>query len=450
MTIKVEKFQIPLPHEKCIAALVQTVILLLNLKEWEIEELEIGETSTLKCSKHGCFISISAKSFGEKETEFSINTAGETNEIIDNALSIIKRSIAYALDEKNSKNIDIAKERVSEQFDSIIRNVLNRNFHQSVEKVIADNEKLIEELKALKEEHENPSHHYLQAINILKHIIPDIDQIESEYWKKIQPLPKYTEDILKGIGAEEELNLALGIGLGNLDTAKAKFILMSLWLVKLIVKENIKWENNEDLENLPRLRPFAREIIDITSKHLQRDNHSLEALRLQKAAYQYLRNYEGVGKAEHDIAKIESLIKAGLLEPKKDIITNHALENKRNDGIDLEESIKGLLQSMGLKAVATKTTGDGGIDIIAYSESPIFSGKYIVQCKDWAGSVGESVIRDLYGVVMSESANKGILVTTGTITKSAQKFAEGKPLELIDGGQLSRLMQQYKNNDNSR
>lgn len=91
----------------------------------------------------------------------------------------------------------------------------------------------------------------------------------------------------------------------------------------------------------------------------------------------------------------------------------------------------------------TKASGDGGIDLIAYNYEPVLSGKYIIQCKRYSGIVGEPIIRDLYGVITSERANKGILITTGYFTKSAIAFAEGKPIELIDGKQLDTLLKRH-------
>ena len=54
--------------------------------------------------------------------------------------------------------------------------------------------------------------------------------------------------------------------------------------------------------------------------------------------------------------------------------------------------------------------------------------------------VGEPVLRDLYGTVMSERAAKGILITTSRFTARAKKFAEDKPLELINGTLLLQLL----------
>lgn len=113
-------------------------------------------------------------------------------------------------------------------------------------------------------------------------------------------------------------------------------------------------------------------------------------------------------------------------------------------GIEFENVCQVLVEKMGFTTQTTKASGDGGIDLIAYNHQPLLSGKYIIQCKRYAGSVGEPIIRDLYGVIMSERANKGILMTTCHFTKSAISFAEGKPIELIDGIKLKELLTQYQ------
>ncbi len=112
-------------------------------------------------------------------------------------------------------------------------------------------------------------------------------------------------------------------------------------------------------------------------------------------------------------------------------------------GVEFERVCKRILENMGFTVETTKTTGDGGIDLIAYNSQPLISGKYIIQCKRYTGSVGEPVIRDLYGVITSERANKGILMTSGTFTKQAQVFAMEKPIELIDGVKLQELLKEY-------
>lgn len=80
---------------------------------------------------------------------------------------------------------------------------------------------------------------------------------------------------------------------------------------------------------------------------------------------------------------------------------------------------------------------DGGIDLMLHRQGT----KTIVQCKRWrSAQVGVSLIREFFGVTVSENAARGIFVTTGTYTPDALGFARGKPLELVDGEALAKLV----------
>lgn len=115
----------------------------------------------------------------------------------------------------------------------------------------------------------------------------------------------------------------------------------------------------------------------------------------------------------------------------------------RMDGYEFEDLINNLLKKMGFNTELMPYSQDGGIDIIAYSNEPIFKGKYIIQCKKYEGVVGEPFVRDLYGVVSSERANKGILFTNSYFSNQAITFTEGKNIELIDGKALNELLSKY-------
>lgn len=128
------------------------------------------------------------------------------------------------------------------------------------------------------------------------------------------------------------------------------------------------------------------------------------------------------------------------------LINNDGININNMTGMEFELLCKKLIDKMGFETEMTKASGDGGIDIIAYNHQPLLSGKYIIQCKRYSGSVGEPIIRDLYGVVTSERANKGILITTGYFTKSAIGFAKDKQIELIDGDRLNDLLTNHNIN----
>ena len=91
----------------------------------------------------------------------------------------------------------------------------------------------------------------------------------------------------------------------------------------------------------------------------------------------------------------------------------------------------------------TQASRDGGVDAIAFDPDPIRGGKIVIQAKRYTNTVGVSAVRDLYGTMMNEGANKGILVTTSEFGPDAYEFAKGKPLTLLTGGNLLSLMSKH-------
>jgi len=84
---------------------------------------------------------------------------------------------------------------------------------------------------------------------------------------------------------------------------------------------------------------------------------------------------------------------------------------------------------------------DGGIDIRLQRDGQL----HLVQCKQWKSQkVGVSVIREMYGVMTAESASSVIVVTSGIFTQEAKNFADGKPIDLVDGSQLEVLIGQVQ------
>jgi restriction system protein len=109
---------------------------------------------------------------------------------------------------------------------------------------------------------------------------------------------------------------------------------------------------------------------------------------------------------------------------------------------EFESLITNLFEKMGLETRLTQPSRDGGVDCVAFDTRPIFGGKVVIQAKRYKNTVGVSAVRDLYGTTQNEGATKGILVTTSGYGQASHDFANGKPLELIDGGQLLYLLQE--------
>jgi restriction system protein len=91
----------------------------------------------------------------------------------------------------------------------------------------------------------------------------------------------------------------------------------------------------------------------------------------------------------------------------------------------------------------TQASRDGGVDAIAFDPDPIRGGKIVIQAKRYTNTVGVSAVRDLYGTVLNEGANKGILVTTADYGPDAYQFAADKPLTLLNGSNLLHLLEKH-------
>jgi HJR/Mrr/RecB family endonuclease len=90
----------------------------------------------------------------------------------------------------------------------------------------------------------------------------------------------------------------------------------------------------------------------------------------------------------------------------------------------------------GYRVRNTQYSGDHGVDI-EVSKPPVSTG--LVQCKRYRGTVGERVVRELYGTLIHERGDRAWLATTGGISRQAREWASGKPIVLWDGQMLVEL-----------
>lgn len=91
--------------------------------------------------------------------------------------------------------------------------------------------------------------------------------------------------------------------------------------------------------------------------------------------------------------------------------------------------------------------GDGGIDIRLEKAGQVS----LVQCKHWKKwQVGVAIVRELLGVVTSEKAHWGIIVTSGTFTDDAVQFASKNHVQLIDGKELLNLLRSVESSLSTR
>ena len=116
------------------------------------------------------------------------------------------------------------------------------------------------------------------------------------------------------------------------------------------------------------------------------------------------------------------------------------------DWQDFENLIRDVFEkrycSNGEEVKITQSSRDKGVDAVLYDPDPIKGGKIIIQAKRYTNVVPVSAVRDLYGTVHSEGANRGILVTTSHFGSDSREFAKDKPLTLLEGNELLGLLLQ--------
>ena len=117
------------------------------------------------------------------------------------------------------------------------------------------------------------------------------------------------------------------------------------------------------------------------------------------------------------------------------------------DWEDFEHLIRELFEEEfgkgGSEVRITRASRDRGVDAIAFDPDPIRGGKFVIQAKRYTHTVGVSAVRDLYGTVINEGANKGILVSTAGYGPDAYDFVKDKPLTLMSGGELLFLLEKH-------
>jgi restriction system protein len=182
------------------------------------------------------------------------------------------------------------------------------------------------------------------------------------------------------------------------------------------------------------------EIVDIK---LERAD-ALEAFRALRGAYVY--NVQEVVPIEPSIRldKEDERFVAG-----REVLDGMAQgQNLASmDWQDFEHLIRELLAKeyadRNAEVKITRASRDRGVDAVVFNSDPLHGGKFVVQAKRYSNTVDVAAVRELYGTVLNEGANRGILVTTSHFGRDAYEWAANKPLTLIDGQNLLALLTKH-------
>ena len=105
----------------------------------------------------------------------------------------------------------------------------------------------------------------------------------------------------------------------------------------------------------------------------------------------------------------------------------------------IEQLVGEAYRRLGYQIAETGQGGaDGGVDLLLRRDSETT----LVQCKHWRSQkVGVATVREMYGLMVHHRADAVKIVCTGHFSEECFAFCRGKPIELVDGEALLRLVQ---------
>lgn len=188
---------------------------------------------------------------------------------------------------------------------------------------------------------------------------------------------------------------------------------------------------------------------------LQVSRDEFESINLEKVDPKVcFKTLKGIGSSKlHSLTPIAPIMKIDKEDAR--FVSSYGVAEELDDTVniavmdweDFEHLVRELFEkeftSTGGEVKVTQASRDGGVDAVAFDPDPIRGGKIVIQAKRYSSTVGVSAVRDLYGTVMNEGATKGVLVTTSDYGPDAYEFAKGKPLVLLNGGNLLHLLEKH-------
>lgn len=180
---------------------------------------------------------------------------------------------------------------------------------------------------------------------------------------------------------------------------------------------------------------IGSEARDVTVQPLAHSNGAPSAARAVVA-----------GGEEMETRSPREQIEGALTQIRESVARDLLAHIARQTPAEFESLVLDVLYALGYGTsrealVQTGRSGDGGIDGIV-SLDRLGLQKVYVQAKKWQGQVGAPQIQTFMGALQLQGADKGVLITSGTISGPASEAARQArgSVVLIDGARLAELM----------
>ena len=106
------------------------------------------------------------------------------------------------------------------------------------------------------------------------------------------------------------------------------------------------------------------------------------------------------------------------------------------NGYEFEEYLKSLFELLGYTAIQTSLSGDQGADLILSKDDE----KIVVQAKKYEENVSNKAVQEVAAAKNYYEADKAMVVTNSSFTKSAIELAFSNDVELWDGRKLKDIV----------
>ena len=107
-----------------------------------------------------------------------------------------------------------------------------------------------------------------------------------------------------------------------------------------------------------------------------------------------------------------------------------------------------LMEALGYSHVEPRRRASGSAEYNLYyfrgdESDPLSRIVVLVEAKRYRGAVGIAAVRETYGMLMDAGANKATIFTTSFFSPAVHRFAQDKPIDLIEGPKLLELLRQH-------
>lgn len=90
--------------------------------------------------------------------------------------------------------------------------------------------------------------------------------------------------------------------------------------------------------------------------------------------------------------------------------------------------------------ITDMTVNPQAVEILMTVETPKWEDTEVFRFYRSTGATGELVVRDFHGRVADSKADRGVLFVGGLYSDEARKYAEGRPIDLVDKNALTKLL----------